>query len=207
MAGCDRDPLPAQGFSGKVIGVSDGDTITVLQNRTDTRVRLHGVDCPEKGQAFGNRAKEFTADLVLGQSVTIRPRGVDRYGRTVGEVLLPDGRNLSEELVRSGFAWWFRKYAASDKSLARLEADAHTARKGLWADLHPVPPWEWRDQRAIGSNGRTGTSPVTRAVTYLVHLATRALPRCLLVVGLFFLVRKFVRRMGITQRNSTSSDR
>ena len=139
----------AQGFTAKVVGVADGDTIAVLLDRTQVRVRLDGIDCPESGQAFGSRAKAFTSELVFAKVVTIRPRNKDRYGRTVAEVLSPDGRDVTHELVRSGFAWWIRKYAPRDTELARLEAEAQAARRGLWVDPHPIPPWEWRNQRRL----------------------------------------------------------
>ncbi len=146
----------AQEFSGKVVGVADGDTITVLQDRTQVHVRLDGIDCPERGQAFGSRAKEFTSELVFGQVVTVRPRNKDRYGRTVAEIVLPDGRDVNHELVRAGFAWWFRKYAPHDTELARLEAEAKEAKRGLWADASPVPPWEWRKAKTTAASNETG---------------------------------------------------
>ncbi len=105
--------------------------------------RLHGIDCPEKRQAFGNRAKQFTSTLVFGTTVTVQFVDRDRYGRTVGEVLLPDGRSLNHELVRAGPAWMYRRYT-NDQSLNDLEEEARVARRGLWADPHPIPPWEWR---------------------------------------------------------------
>ncbi len=106
-----------------------------------------GGDCPEKRQAFGNRAKQFTSKLVFGKTVTVQVLGRDRYGRTVGVVLLPDGRSLNHELVRAGLAWWYRRYAPDDETLAQLERDARGAERGLWADAEPVPPWEWRIMR------------------------------------------------------------
>jgi len=130
-------------FHGRVVGVADGDTITVLHDGRAEKIRLYGIDAPEKGQAFGQRAKEFTAELAFGITVTVRVRDHDRYGRTVAEVVLPDGQSLNQELVRAGYAWWYRRYS-KDPILARLEADAHDAHRGLWADPHPVPPWDWR---------------------------------------------------------------
>ncbi len=82
----------AADFTGRVVGVSDGDTITVLHNGKGERIRLHGIGCPEKRQAYGNRAKQFTSTLVFGNTVTVQVLDRDRYGRTVAEVLLPDGR-------------------------------------------------------------------------------------------------------------------
>ncbi len=105
-------------------GVSDGDTLTVLSKGQPVRIRLHGIDCPEKRQAVGKRAKHFTSQVVYGKTVTVKDLGQDRYGRTVGEVMLPDGRNLNHEIVREGSAWWYRKYAPEDETLKQLEAEA-----------------------------------------------------------------------------------
>jgi endonuclease YncB( thermonuclease family) len=116
----------------------------VLREGKAVKVRLHGVDTPEKAQAFGTQAWKLTGDLAFQQVVTVVIRDTDRYGRVVSEVLLPDGRTLNQELVRAGMAWWYRQYAPNDTTLAQLEAEARTAKRGLWADAHPVPPWEWR---------------------------------------------------------------
>ena len=137
----------AADFTGRVVGVSDGDTITVLHNGKGERIRLHGIDCPEKRQAFGNRARQFTSNLVFAKTVTVQALDLDRYGRTVGVVLLPDGRSLNHELVRAGFAWWYWRYTPDDETLAQLEREAREAQRGLWADPHAVPPWEWRTMR------------------------------------------------------------
>jgi micrococcal nuclease len=104
-------PLYAEEFTGKVVGVSDGDTIKVMYLGRAERVRLYGIDCPEKGQAFGNRAKQLTSQTVFGKNVMVKTHGCDRYGRILGDVFLPDGRSLNQELVRAGYAWWFRKYS------------------------------------------------------------------------------------------------
>jgi endonuclease YncB( thermonuclease family) len=136
-------PCWAIDFVGKVIGVTDGDTLTVLREGRPERIRLVGIDAPEHGQPFGTRAKQAASALAFGEEVTVRTIGHDRYGRTLGEVVLPDGRLLNHELVRQGFAWWYRHYS-SDQRLATLEAEARTARRGLWADPEPIPPWEWR---------------------------------------------------------------
>jgi endonuclease YncB( thermonuclease family) len=92
-------------FSGQVVRVVDGDTIDVMHDGRSERVRLNAVDCLEKGQAFGTATKQFTSSLVFGQSVTVRASGQDRYGRTIGDVILSDGRSLNQELVRAGMAW------------------------------------------------------------------------------------------------------
>src|SRR5262249_40905057 len=135
---------PGPEFSGKVVGISDGDTITVLKNRSPIKIRLNGIDCPEIGQDFGSRAKSFTSELAFGQLVTIRPVTTDRYRRTVAEVVLPDGRLLNHEIVRAGFGWWYRRYAPGDAVLERLEREARAARRALWSQPSPTPPWEWR---------------------------------------------------------------
>jgi micrococcal nuclease len=121
-----------------------GCTITVLKDRTPIKVRLFGLDCPETGQDFGSRAKLATSELVFGKVVTVNSKQKDRYRRTVAEVVLPDGRILNHELVRRGFAWWYRRYAPSNTSLARLEAKARAAKIGLWSVPDPTPPWTWR---------------------------------------------------------------
>jgi micrococcal nuclease len=89
-------------FIGPVVGVIDGDTITVLHNRISERIRLHGIDCPEKGQAFSKRAKRVTSDLAFGKTVTVQTYGKDKYERTIGDVILPDDRNLNQELLSEG---------------------------------------------------------------------------------------------------------
>ncbi len=137
-------------FRAKVIGVADGDTITVLHDRRSQKVRLQGIDSPEKGQPFGERAKQFTSRLAFGQEVTVHVTDRDRYGRTVAGIVLPDGRSLNHEIVRAGYAWWARRYSR-DPSLATLEAAARKARAGLWADPHAQPPWEWRRTRRLAA--------------------------------------------------------
>jgi micrococcal nuclease len=135
---------------GKVVGVLDGDTLEVMQNGRAVRVRLAEVDCPEKSQPYGARAKQFTSKLAFGQQVKLVVRDHDRYGRTVAEVILPDGQSLNRELVRAGYAWWYRQYS-HDATLGKLESEARSGRLGLWSDPRPVPPWEWRkDKRTRG---------------------------------------------------------
>jgi endonuclease YncB( thermonuclease family) len=130
-------------FQAKVVGVADGDTIRVLRDRELIKIRLHGIDCPEKGQALGNRARQFTSGLAFGKNVGIQVKDRDRYGRTVAVVVLPDGRSLNAELVRAGLAWHYRRYSRN-RELQRLEDEAREAKRGLWADPQPVPPWECR---------------------------------------------------------------
>jgi micrococcal nuclease len=134
-------------FTGPVVSVLDGDTIEVLYKRHPERIRLSGLDCPEKGQAYGKHAKHAASELVYGKEVTLQTHGFDKYGRTLADVLLSDGTNVNHALVKDGWCWWYRKYAPGDTVLEGLEKDAREARKGLWADPHPMPPWEWRRRR------------------------------------------------------------
>ena len=137
---------------GRVVRVRDGDSIVVLRGGVGVEVRLDGIDCPELAQAFGRKAKNFTSGLAFGKSVRLSGKGKDRYGRELADVLLPDGRSLNRELVSAGFAWWYRKYS-SDRGLESLEQAARKARRGLWADSGPVPPWDFR-VRGSGPPGR-----------------------------------------------------
>jgi endonuclease YncB( thermonuclease family) len=136
----------AADFPARVVGITDGDTLTVLTaDHRQVKIRLHGIDAPETGQDFGSRAKQAASELAFGKEVTVRPMEKDRYGRTVAEVPLPGGRSLGREMVRQGRAWWYRTYAPGDRELARLEAEAKTARRGLWSQPGAVPPWKWRN--------------------------------------------------------------
>jgi len=139
--------LAADTFTGKVVGVSDGDTIKVMREGRAVKVRLQGIDCPEKKQAYGTRAKQYTSHMAFGNKVTVQIKDYDRYGRIVGEVILPDGSSLNKELVYVGLAWWYRKYAPNDRTLKALEAGAREAKRGLWADKNPIPPGEWRKSK------------------------------------------------------------
>lgn len=139
--------MPARGdFTGRVVGVSDGDTIEVMRAGRAVRVRLQGIDCPESHQAYGMRAKQFTAEMAFGKTVAVQVYGTDQYGRILGEVILPDGRSLNRELVRNGYAWWYRRYS-HDPVLQQLEGEARRERRGLWRDKNPTPPWEFRRER------------------------------------------------------------
>jgi micrococcal nuclease len=135
---------------GEVIGITDGDTIRVLvDGEKNLRVRLHGIDAPEKGQPYAAKAKEFVGDECFKKRVTLKLHGKDRYGRLLAEVVLPDGHTLNHRIVTAGFAWWFRRYAANDEQLRELEEAARKAKRGLWADPDPVPPWEWRSRTLV----------------------------------------------------------
>jgi len=134
----------ADSFEGKVAGVSDGDTIKVLKDGKQIKVRLSAIDCPEKGQPFGQAAKKFTAKMVAGKIVKVWSTDTDRYGRTVAFVFV--GKiDLNRELLKVGLAWHYKKYSRNPE-LAKLEFRARSKKIGLWSDPDPVPPWEWRQR-------------------------------------------------------------
>jgi endonuclease YncB( thermonuclease family) len=136
-------------LSGRVVAVHDGDTVTVLDaNRQQYKIRLAGIDAPELKQAFGYRSKQHLSAMVYDRRVTVAWDKHDRYGRIIGKVLV-DCRDTNLEQVRAGMAWWYRQYARDQRPEDRRlyeEAGrvAREAKKGLWADARPVPPWEWR---------------------------------------------------------------
>jgi endonuclease YncB( thermonuclease family) len=138
-----EDSVLAGSFSGQVVGVLDGDTIEVLHDQKPERIRLYGIDCPEKWQAFGQKAKQATSTLVFGKEVSIETHGRDKHRRTLGTVV-QNGMNVNQELVKEGWCWWFSKYVPKDTVLKRLEQEAKEAKKGLWADPNPIPPWLYR---------------------------------------------------------------
>lgn len=160
-------------FEAKVVGVADGDTITVLRDgRVQITVRLDGIDCPEGGQAFSNRAKEFTSDLVFGQVVTLEPRDKDRYGRTVARVYV-DGFDVGLALVKAGLAWHFKRYSTDD-TLAQAEIAAREGKRGLWADPHAIAPWDYRNPSGPSASGQPAAQPlVGAAVVYHGNLRSK----------------------------------
>jgi len=135
---------PAEAFSGQVVGVIDGDIMDVLHDNRRERIRLNGIDCPEMGQAYGANAKQATSELVLGKEVMLHTHGKDRYGRLIADVLLPDGSNVNQQLVREGWCWWYQKHAPKDHALKQSEQEAKAAKRGLWSDPDPLPPWVFR---------------------------------------------------------------
>lgn len=136
-------------LSGRVVGVADGDTITVLDvTNTQFKIRLSGIDAPEKKQAFGQVSKKSLSDMVYGKQVNVEYEKQDRYGRTVGKVLV-NGVDANLEQVKQGLAWFYRKYQNEmvlDDRLTYLHAEeaAHAAKAGLWLDADPVAPWDFR---------------------------------------------------------------
>jgi len=148
----------ADTFEAQVVRVVDGDTIDVLAGGQKIRLRFPGIDCPEMKQPGGPAAKRFVSELVSGKVVIVRGSKHGKYGRLLADVLLTDGRDLSRMLVASGHAWWYRKYAPNNPVLQLLENEARKAKRGLWVDSSPIPPWEFRHNRHEGSSAFTSTS-------------------------------------------------
>ena len=147
-------------YQGKVIAVSDGDTITVLTDqKTQRKIRLAAVDCPESGQDFGKRAKQRTSELVYGQTVTIEPVDTDRYGREVASVATDSYPNVGLTLVEEGLCWWFEKYAPHDSQMRAAQDAARDKKIGLWTRSDALPPWEYR------KNGNQMTAPTIDIVS------------------------------------------
>lgn len=200
---------PSTTTGDKVVGVKDGDTIVLLQNGEEVTVRLYGVDTPEKNQAYGQKAKQFTSNLVFGKQVQLIVKNKDRYGRTVGTIRLPDGRSLNEELVKEGYAWHYKAYS-KDVNLANAEADARRFKRGLWADPNPVAPWDFRKNKTTKKVVDNSNAPIPAGATkrmvylckgnstvYYVDKDCSALKRCkagILTVTEAVAIREYNRR-------------
>jgi endonuclease YncB( thermonuclease family) len=139
----------AETLTGAVIKVADGDTLTILDaTKAQHRIRLGGIDAPEKKQAFGNRAKQALSAAAYGKQVTVVTHKKDRYGRYVGTVLFA-GKDLGLELVHQGLAWHYKAYELEQPpeerdAYAAAEIRARKLQRGLWIDTAPIPPWDFR---------------------------------------------------------------
>lgn len=136
-------------ITGNVVGVADGDTITVLDaGKVQHKIRLTGIDAPEKKQPFGNRSKQNLSGMIFDKTVTVETIKRDRYGRELGKVLA-GGKDINLEQIRAGMAWHYKAYARTQsgtdrQAYADAENAAKAAKRGLWHDDEPAPPWEWR---------------------------------------------------------------
>ncbi len=130
--------------------VIDGDTVTICPltpGGTERSVRLYGIDAPESDQPGGPEATRFVTIWIERHDLLLTVHDTDRYGRIIGELSIfgdAHSRTLNEELVYNGLAWWYREYAAGDEQLSALQAQAQAAKRGIWSQDSPVPPWEWR---------------------------------------------------------------
>ena len=155
-------PLLAAEYTGKVVSISDGDTMTLLvpdgASFKQIKVRLGEIDTPERKQPYGTRAQQTLSDLAFNQQVRVVVQDTDRYGRTVGRVYV-GSVDVNAEMIRQGAAWAYRQYL-KDQSLLKLEADAKAAKRGLWGlpEAQRCPPWDWRKGTCA-----TASAPATRA--------------------------------------------
>jgi endonuclease YncB( thermonuclease family) len=137
---------PAAAYQALVVRIIDGDTLVVLADRQQVKVRLAEIDAPERRQAFGERSRQALAALCARQQAEVTPVATDRYGRTVARVSCA-GEDAGAHQVRAGMAWVYRAYAPKGTALIRLESGARAAGVGLWSDAAPTPPWEFRHRR------------------------------------------------------------
>ena len=150
--------VQAETLTGRVVRVTDGDTIVVLDaNKVQHKIRLQGIDAPERGQAFGTKSKEHLSDLVAGKSVVVDYSKSDRYQRILGKVLV-NGEDVNLEQIEAGMAWHYKKYQGEQSSSDRVaysdaELEARRHKLGLWHDPNPVPPWEYRQAKRKHMNG------------------------------------------------------
>ncbi len=160
--------VQAKELEGQVVGISDGDSFTLLVGDVQYRVRLSGIDTPERGQPHANAARSALSDLIFRKHVRVESRKTDRYGRIIGRVWVQPGDcprcgrtlDVSLALLTTGMAWWYRYYADEQPEQERgqyefAEFEAKAKGAGLWKDENPVPPWEWRSaRRKAGARAR-----------------------------------------------------
>ena len=143
--------LNASTLQGKVVHIADGDTITVLDaNNTQHKIRLQGIDAPEKAQPFGQKSKQSLSQMVYNKQVTVEYQKKDKYGRTLGKVL-HNGTDVCLEQIKLGMAWHYKQYKSDQpkedrETYAQAELEARTKNVGIWKDKNPTPPWEFRKQ-------------------------------------------------------------
>ena len=138
-------------LTGKVIGVADGDTVTILVNKQPVKLRLASIDCPEKKQAYGQVAKKFTSEAIFGKSVQARITDTDRYGRKIAFVFASSSKHdtdsLNYQLVANGLCWWYEQYDPKNEQLKALQDSARKRHLGLFQDSSPIPPWQFRKEK------------------------------------------------------------
>lgn len=144
---CDiKSEIKVDALSGNVVKIIDGDTFDIVLNGKQTRVRMFGIDAPERGMDYFKVAKEYLGELCMNQVIRIEVMNTDRYGRIVAKSFLPDGRELGTEMIRAGMAWHFKRYS-DDELLAQLETTARENRIGLWQSNNPTAPWNYRKRK------------------------------------------------------------
>lgn len=152
-------PGAAEIPEGRVVGVYDGDTVTLLiEGNQQVKIRLAQIDAPESDQAFGQRSKQSLSDMVFNKNIRVEKETIDKYGRTVGTIFV-DGLDANREQVKRGMAWAYRKYL-HDQSLLQVEDEARRVKIGLWSAPNPMPPWEYRHG---GKNGNVTNQVAPKA--------------------------------------------
>ena len=144
--------LPLCAHADQVIGIADGDTLTVLHDRNPLKIRLANIDSPEKAQSFGARSKQSLSDMCYRKDATYKVQNIDRYGRTVAVVTCA-GIEVNRAQVERGLAWVYVRFAGKNSELIPLETNARNAKIGLWIDNRPTPPWEFRKQSKAQNTG------------------------------------------------------
>lgn len=134
-------PIILFAIEGKVINISDGDTIKILtKDKQQIKVRLYGIDAPEKKQVYGEKSRKFLSNLIAGKIVEVKEKGKDKYKRTLG-IVYHNGRDINAQMVSNGYAWAFVKYS---DMYTNEELIAKNKKLGLWQDKNPMPPWKFR---------------------------------------------------------------
>lgn len=143
---CKTENKDAGSITGRVVSIADGDTFTLLTDeKKQIKIRLYGIDCPEKRQPFGTAAKQKLSDMVFGRHVRIKQMDIDRYKRTVAIVYNEANTCINEEMLKTGFAWHYLHYD-DNAYWQQLQENARSKKIGLWAENNPVPPWQWRSK-------------------------------------------------------------
>jgi endonuclease YncB( thermonuclease family) len=140
---------PPTVMSGRVIRVSDGDTIALLNaDKAQIRVRLYGIDAPEKKQLYGEASRKYLADMVAGKDIEVKVHNIDRYGRSVGHIIIQN-LDVNRAMIEAGYSWVYRQYCKIPECVKwlLLEEEAKADKRGLWQEPDPVPPWEWRRKK------------------------------------------------------------
>ena len=133
--------VPSDAVQFKLKRISDGDTVVTTE---DTRIRLWGIDTPERNQRYGSDATAALTQMLNNQQLYLETKDVDRYGRTVGVIYTDDGNEVNLEMVCDGHAWWYERYAKKATDYEQCQEDARKNQRGLWAEDDPVAPWDWR---------------------------------------------------------------
>jgi endonuclease YncB( thermonuclease family) len=167
-------PLATANFTGPVVSVLDRDTIEVSHDQHPELIRLSGIDCPEKGQAYGHKAKQAASALVFGKDVLLQTHGQDKHRRTLADVFLLDGTHVNYTLVKDGWCWWYRKYASGNTVLEGLEKEAREGKKGLWSD-----PRQYRRGSGGSEPGRASGKSLCSTTVLGPQLKSRASPVCI----------------------------